>query len=99
MSSEFSQVSVFHNTAEQRFEVVRDNEVAFVSYSSEAGRVVFEHTYVPERFRGKGIAATLVRAALNEARKQHWRIVPQCSYVAAFIQRNPEFADLVAGHQ
>ena len=99
MSSQAQEVPVVHNAARQRFEVAMDDEVAFVSYSHVAGRVVFEHTYVPERFRGKGIAATLVRAALNEARNQRWRIVPQCSYVAAFVERNPEFADLVVGRR
>ena len=71
-------------------------EMALLTYVREGGRVVFDHTYVPEQFRGKGVAAALVRAALNEAREQRWRIVPQCSYVAAFIERHPEFASLVA---
>ena len=73
------------------------DEVAFLSYRFDGGEVVFEHTYVPTSFRGKGVAAALVRAALNEAREQRWQIVPRCSYVAAFIERNPEFATLVAG--
>ena len=73
-----------------------NDELALMSYSRDGGRVVFDHTYVPEQFRGKGVAAALVRAALNEAREQHWQIVPQCSYVAAFIERHPEFASLVA---
>lgn len=72
-----------------------DGEVAILSYTREGGLVVFDHTYVPVAFRGKGVAAALVRAALNEARKQHWKIVPQCSYVAAFIERHAEFASLV----
>ena len=74
-----------------------DGELAFVSYTHDGACVAFDHTYVPDRFRGKGVAAALVRAALNEARDQHWKIVPQCSYVAAFIERHPEFAGLVAG--
>jgi hypothetical protein len=41
------------------------------------------------------MATTLVRAALREARQRRWKIVPRCSYVAGFIERNPEFADLV----
>lgn len=72
-----------------------DDEVSFLSYTFDGDQVVFDHTYVPARFRGKGIAAALVRAGLNEARRRHWNIVPQCSYVAAFIERNPEFASLV----
>lgn len=97
MSSNNPQIEVVHNANQQRFEVKIDGEVALVSYTRYGARVVFDHTYVPEAFRGKGVAAALVRAALNEAREQHWKIVPQCSYVAAFIERHPEFASLVAG--
>jgi predicted GNAT family acetyltransferase len=46
--------------------------------------------------RGRGIAETLVRAALEDARVQGRRVVPQCSYVAMFIRRHPEFQPLVA---
>jgi len=97
MSPQASQIQVVHNRPQQRFEVRMDEEVSFLSYTFDGNQVVFEHTYVPARFRGKGIAAALVRGGLNEARRQHWLIVPQCSYVAAFIKRNPQFASLVAG--
>ena len=61
----------------------------------KGARVVFDHTLVPDELRGRGIAAKLACAALTEARQQRWRIVPRCSYVAAFIKRHPEFANLV----
>jgi predicted GNAT family acetyltransferase len=81
----------------QRFELSLEGDVAFASCIRAGRRVVFDHTAVPEAFRGKGVAAIVVRAALDEARRQRWRIVPQCSYVAAFIARNPTYADLVEG--
>lgn len=88
---------VTHNEASQRFEIRTDDDaVAFLSYALDHDNVVFEQTYVPEEFRGRGLAAGLVRDALDEARQRSWRIVPRCSYVAAFIKRNPEFVDLVA---
>ena len=96
MSVKASEITIVHNAAHQRFEMRMDNDVAFVSYTSNRGCVDFDHTYVPGRFRGKGVAAALARAALNEARERHWKIIPGCSYIAAFIERHPEFADLVA---
>lgn len=96
MNSNIPQIEVVHNPRQQRFEVRIQGEVALLSYTREGGPVVFDHTYVPQAFRGKGVAAALVRAALNEAREQHWQIIPACSYVAAFIERHPEFASLVA---
>jgi predicted GNAT family acetyltransferase len=58
--------------------------------------MIFTHTFVPDALRGRGIAAVLVRTALEEARRTGRRVVPRCSYVAEFIQRHPEFRDLVA---
>lgn len=84
-----------HNSPLQRFELQAEGGLAFASYVREGSRVIFDHTYVPDAFRGKGVAAMLVRVALEEARQQHWKIIPRCSYVAAFIERNPVYADLV----
>jgi hypothetical protein len=96
MSSQTPQIQVVHKRHQQRFEVRMDDDVSFLSYTFDGNQVLFDHTYVPARFRGKGIAAALARAALHEAREHQWRIIPQCSYVALFIERNPEYADLVA---
>jgi phosphoenolpyruvate-protein phosphotransferase (PTS system enzyme I) len=88
---------IAHDAATQRFETrAGDDPVSFLSYTFEGDSVLFDHTFVPEALRGRGIASKLVRAALNEARQRRWRIVPRCSYVAAFIKRNSEFADLVS---
>ncbi len=91
-----SSVAVTHNVPLHRFEIVTgEASAAFLSYTCEGTRVIFDHTYVPDELRGRGLAARLVRAALEVARQQHWTIVPRCSYTAAFVKRNHEFADLV----
>jgi len=66
-----------------------------VSYRLEGGRCTLEHTFVPDALRGQGVAAALVAAALDEARRRGWTIVPACSYVAAFLQRRAEYNDLL----
>lgn len=91
-----SLVPVVHNTSLRRFEdQTGEVSLSFLSYTFEGDCVVFDHTFVPEVLRGRGIAARLARAALEEARQRRWKVVPRCSYVAAFIKRNPEYADLV----
>ena len=84
-----------HNSERQRFEARLADRLAYMTYSFAGNSVVFDHTFVPEEFRGKGVAATLVREALEQARRQNWNIIPSCPYVATFIERHPEFADLV----
>lgn len=89
-------IEVHHDPEHRRFKADLEGRSAYLNYTFRDGSVFYDHTFVPDEFRGKGVAAALVREALEEARKQHWRIVPSCSYVAAFIERHPEFADLVA---
>lgn len=88
-------IQIQHNSKRQRFETQLGDRLAYVSYSFQGDSVCFDHTFVPEEFRGKGVAAALVREGLEEARRQRWKVVPGCSYVAAFIEHHPEFADLV----
>ena len=57
---------------------------------------IADHTYVPHEMRGQGVAQVLVEALVEDAREQGFKIVPQCSYVAALFRRHPEWADLLA---
>ena len=57
---------------------------------------VAEHTLVPPEIGGRGVAGKLVEALVADAREQHFKIMPQCSYVAAQFKRHPEWADLHA---
>ncbi|HHY51503.1 MAG TPA: N-acetyltransferase [Alphaproteobacteria bacterium] len=58
--------------------------------------VVVDHTFVPPEFRGHGLAEKLVQTLIADARREGFRIVPVCSYVAVQFRRHPEWADLRA---
>jgi uncharacterized protein len=88
------EVSVQHNVAERRFEATVDRHLCVAEYERGDGEIIFTHTYVPTELRGRGIAEKLVRAALEYARAENLRVIPQCSYVAVFIRRNREFVKL-----
>lgn len=82
-----------NNEQQSRFETVVDGHTAFTAYNLDTpDRIVFIHTEVPRELAGRGIAQQLVRTALENARDRKLTIVAQCSYVASFIQKNPEFA-------
>ena len=92
-----SPIEVQHNPAESRFEAVVDGHLSVAEYQRQEGTMVFTHTYVPGELRGRGIAEKLVRAALQFARDEKLKVVPACSYVAAFIDRHQEYQPLLAG--
>jgi uncharacterized protein len=79
-----------------RFEITVDGELAgFAEYRSRPGRIVFTHTEVDDPYQGHGLAGKLVRAALDRARRLGLEVTPLCPYVADYIRRHPEYADLV----
>ncbi|AXH91837.1 GNAT family N-acetyltransferase [Micromonospora aurantiaca] len=88
---------VEENTATRRFEILVDDALAgFTAYTLRGETLVFTHTEVDDQFQGQGVGAALVRGALDQVRARGGRIVPQCPFVASFIERHPEYADLVA---
>lgn len=82
--------------AERRFETIVDGLTAMLEYEERGDTLVFTHTFVPDALRGGGIAAQLTEAALQFARAHGKRVVPACSYAAAYLRKHREYADLVA---
>lgn len=91
-----SQTPVRDNRAEQEFELEIDGHRAVAAYQLEGDRIVFTHTKVPHAIEGRGVGSKLIRAALDSARDQHLKVVPHCPFVAAYIERHPEYRDLLA---
>ena len=67
-----------------------------LTYVKRGDVLTAEHTLVPTAIGGRGIAGKLVEALIADAREHGWKIVPECSYVAAAFKRHPEWADLLA---
>ncbi|WP_106850359.1 GNAT family N-acetyltransferase [Blastococcus sp. Marseille-P5729] len=90
-------VTVRKNEQEGRYEgITADGDVAgYADYHLSGDRVVFPHTVTHPQYREQGVAAQVVRAALDDARDRGLKVVPSCWYVAGFIRDNPEYADLV----
>lgn len=88
---------VRHNRAAQQFELDVDGQVALAHYRHQDDDIlVFDHTLVPEPLRGQGLAAKVVEAGLNYARQESLQVIAQCSYVARYIERHPQYRDLLA---
>lgn len=88
--------AVRHNEAQSRYELDTEHGVAIAVYRQQGDSLVFVHTEVPPADEGKGIGAAVVRAALDDSRSRGFKIVPACSFVAAFVHRHPEYNDFHA---
>ena len=53
------------------------------------------HTEVEPEHEGKGVGAALVQGALDDVRDRGLKVQPLCPFVAAYIQRHPDYEDLV----
>lgn len=89
-------MDVIHDADARQFHVDVEGHRGNLDYILRDGVMTITHTGVPPAIGGRGVAAELTRAALETARSEAWKVVPACSYAAAFIRRHPEFADLVA---
>jgi predicted GNAT family acetyltransferase len=81
-----------------RFEI-RDGErlLGVAAYERRGATVVFTHTEVDPDAGRPGLGSTLVRAALDDVRGRGGRVLPRCPFVRGWIDRHPEYADLVVG--
>jgi predicted GNAT family acetyltransferase len=87
---------VEENPARHRFEILVDGALAgFTAYVPRGEVLVFTHTEVDERYQGMGVGAALVQGTLDQIRDRGGRVVPKCPFVAAFIKRHPDYANLV----
>jgi predicted GNAT family acetyltransferase len=80
-----------------RFEADLDGRPAgYVTYRRSPGRITFIHTEVDDRYEGHGVGGALARYALDAARAEGLTVVPRCPFLAGWIDRHPDYADLVA---
>ena len=73
-----------------------DRRLGLAAYQRRGDQVVFTHTEVDSDSGHSGLGGTLVRAALDDVRSKGGTVVPRCSFVRGWIERHPEYRDLVA---
>lgn len=89
--------TITNNEQTSQYETTIEGQLAYVAYDLEDGdRIVLTHTIVPDALAGRGIAGEVVKHVLDDARARNLKVIPQCSYVAAYIKRHPEYEDLLA---
>lgn len=80
---------------EHRFVATVDGaQAGYLSYEHVGTVATFTHTVVDPAYGGRGIGSALARTALDAERAAGRSVVPQCSFIAAYIDKHPEYADL-----
>lgn len=84
------------NHERHRYEMDIDGHIVFADYRRE-GRVLYiPHVEAPPALQGTGAAGRFMEALMDNARVEKLKIVPICGYAAHWIQRHPEYHDLLA---
>lgn len=91
-------IEVRHDAGRHRFELFVDGEAGgHADYRERDGAVVVLHSEVDPRLRGRGLGDELARRTLDQLRERGVKVVPACPFFARFVDRHPEYQDLVAG--
>lgn len=88
---------VVHEESNSRFVIEVDgNEAGFAEYKNVGDDVrEFHHTVVNPDYRGQGLSKPLIMEALESTREAGYSVIPTCSAVEGFIEKNPDFQDMV----
>lgn len=95
MQSNAQPIEVQNNETASRFEVRLDGQTAMLTYQRRGDKLALTHTEVPPAFEGRGVGSALARAGLDYAREHGLTVTPACGFVASYVQRHPEYQDLL----
>lgn len=80
-----------------RWVVVVDGHESEMTYSRASPTLItIDHTEVPVAQRSQGIGRLLVTRAVEDARREGFRIVPLCTFVGAQFRRHPDWHDVLS---
>jgi predicted GNAT family acetyltransferase len=84
-------MEVYHDKTNSSFVIKIDDAFSYVSYNLNEDVMELYTTYTAPQLRGRGLAERVVRAALEFAKENNLKVIPSCSYVKVFLERNPEY--------
>jgi uncharacterized protein len=86
---------VVNNKLHHRYELAVDGHIAATYYQIADSVVTFIHTEVPPELGGKGIGSRLIQGALDQVRAAGLKVIAQCPFVKAWIEKHADYADLL----
>jgi len=89
-------LDIHHDRSRRRFETIVEGERCILDYELRGKTMIITHVVVPDAVGGRGIAAELTRSALETARSEGLDVIPQCPYAQAYMEKHPQYRDLLA---
>jgi len=88
---------VVHVPEANRYELRLDGHlIGLAAYRRRDGQIAITHTEVDEALEGRGFGSMLAAAVLDDARRQGLAVLPLCPFIAHYIERHPEYEELLA---
>ncbi len=86
-----------NDTQNQEYRVALEGDCFAVAKYSLQGEVMeIYSTRVPDELQGKGYGKVMMETILPDIEKQGFRVIPTCSYVAHYLNRNAQWQHLLA---
>lgn len=87
---------VTDNPKASRYELHVGGQLAgFITYHLHGQVISLNHTEIDPGFQGGGLASSLARFSLDDARNRQLAVLPFCPYVQSWLKKHPDYADLV----
>ena len=91
-----SDIQITNNADKHRYEAFIGAELAgYCEYNLLTDAIMFTHTEVLPAFEGKGVGSALAKHVLDQARSDGKHVIPVCQFIAAYIRKHRDYADLV----
>ncbi len=91
-----TEIKIEHEPNHSRFVARMGAEEAELNYSKEGNTLNFLRVFVPESFRGKGIAAKITTAGFEYAKSNGFTVIPTCPFVrGTFLARYSHYQSLI----
>ena len=80
-----------------RYTIVVDGHESEMTYSRASPQlIIIDHTGVHDALRGRGVGQVLVTRAVEDARREGFKIIPLCPFASAQFRRHSDWRDVLA---
>lgn len=91
MKEAYKDLILLKNETDHHFEMVVGNDKAIIVYKQSGNTITLIHTEVDSALEGQGAATAIIEKTLDYIEKNHFKLIPLCPLVVAYIEKHPEW--------